>query len=65
MVVNSLYTCGLSVGKMNNSQSLYGLTEKIANFVRLSKDCPTNRQIFWLYLEIDNSCQYCAVPLLD
>ena len=51
MVVNSLYTCGLSVGKMNNIQSLYGLTEKIANFVRLSKDCPhkkTNYLVaFW------------------
>ena len=46
MVVNSLYTCGLSVGKMNNIQSLYGLTEKIANFVRLSKDYPHEKTIY-------------------
>ena len=37
---NSLYTCGLSVGKTNNIQGFYGLTEKIVNFVRLSKDAP-------------------------
>ena len=36
---NSLNTCGLSVGKLNIIQGFYGLTEKIANFVRLSKDC--------------------------
>lgn len=40
---NSLYTCGLSVGKMNNIQGFYGLPDKIANFVRLSKDCPHNK----------------------
>ena len=40
---NSLNTCGLSVGKLNIIQGFYGLTEKIANFVRLSKDCPHNK----------------------
>ena len=51
---------------MNNIQSLYGLTEKIANFVRLSKDCPHKKdKLFGCILVIDKSCQYCAVPLLD
>lgn len=35
MESNALYTCGLSVGKLNNIQGLYGLTDKIANFVRI------------------------------
>ena len=43
---NSLNTCGLSVGKLNIIQGFYGLTEKIANFVRLSKDCPHEKTIY-------------------
>ena len=40
---NSLYAWSLSLGKLNIIQGFYGLTEKIANFVRLSKDCPHNK----------------------
>ena len=52
---------------MNNIQSLYGLTEKIVNFVRLSKDYPYKRQvivyIFGRLTRIVNIVRYLLLDL--